>query len=87
MDNSEAKMIGGVGREMTWQELPDAQKIERMREIVKRLMRQVERLDRTARSLRRHSHNATGEVVVSFGDHYDGEPESSGRSVFKGEWF
>jgi hypothetical protein len=87
MDNPEAKMIGGVGREMPWQELPDAQKIERMREIVKRLMRQVERLERNARVLRRHSHNATGEVVVSFGDHYDGEPEASVKSEFKGEWF
>jgi hypothetical protein len=60
-----------------WSELDDSLRIERMRSIVKRQGRAIERMERTISSLRHHQHTASGDIVVPLGGEYYGEAEES----------
>ena len=51
-------------REKYWDELNPKEKIERMRNIIHRLQKQLENANQTIRLLERHSHNKEGETVV-----------------------
>jgi len=60
-------------REAFWNELQIEQKIERMREIVKRQERDIENLVMNINKLRNHAHNDFGLLMIPF-DSSSGEP-------------
>ena len=61
-------ILGGSCREKYWSELTDAEKIERLHQVVKQLMGDVKRTSRVADAARRtseaHQHATSGEVLV-----------------------
>jgi len=65
-------------REKYWSELQLEEKIERMRKMVKILMREVGELNDTIAKLRKHSHLDSGEIVVKWDA--DGPRFYSGRT-------
>ncbi len=65
-------------RDKNWDELTDAEKIERLREQVKRLARIVDAHDRGIYTMQEHSHSLTGEILVPMNSRR-GMGESSSR--------
>jgi len=53
-----------ASREKYWDELDDSEKIERMRDEVKKLRRSLASTNRRLSSLMRHSHDTSGGIVV-----------------------
>lgn len=51
-------------REKYWSELETEGRIDRTREAVRRLIRQVSRLEKTVEELTKHRHTGEGKVVV-----------------------
>ena len=66
-----------TARGRTWNDLDDAQKIERMRLEVKSMQRRIAELLDTVFLLRDHGHDAQGRVVVPI--HAHRSPASGGR--------
>lgn len=72
----ESEFISGVSggndqlnqcrREKYWRELTDAEKIERMREMVHNLKISLKLANRELAHLRRHQHGANGEMLVEY---------------------
>jgi hypothetical protein len=73
-------------REKNWDELTDSEKVERMRDVVKRQGRHINRLDHIITALQRHQHSVTGDVLVH---HLDNRAmgESNGSRIGGGEYF
>ena len=56
-----------VGRELYWSELDEGKKIERMREVIKRLEERINCLTSIVEPLKRHCH-IEGKVMVDIED-------------------
>lgn len=54
-----------LGREKDWEELDTSGQMERMRGMVKQLIHDNRRLDRTVRQLREHQHAHDGNVLIA----------------------
>lgn len=51
-------------RQSYWSEIDDTEKIRRMREVVKKLQRDVEKLNKLFDRLSIHNHLSNGEIVI-----------------------
>ena len=70
-----------------WKQLTDAEKIERMREVVHDLSSENQRLRTALRLYRRHSHAANGDIVVPIDSGEYGEGRTLGQANPNGPWF
>lgn len=60
--------LGMCSREKYWSEINDQERIVRLREVVNRLMRQVDELRRTNERLLSHCHTEDGRPAILLGD-------------------
>lgn len=67
MNQAQGGLIGmgeGPRRDKNWDELDDAERVERMREVVKRLQRQVEAQAVVIGRLEEHTHAGDGSLLI-----------------------
>ena len=69
-----------VYREKYWNEIDSAGKIERMREVVKRMENRVVNLEKTVGSLRSHDHMGN-EIVCKLSQSFD----ATGMGIYREE--
>jgi hypothetical protein len=69
----------GIAREKYWEELTDAQKIDRLREVVASLSRDNETLSKGLAELVRHQHGPDGSILTPL-KHHDSNDNITGYS-------
>jgi hypothetical protein len=88
MSNENAAMSqmagGALRRDKNWAELTDAEKIERMRQEVKRLLMLVNRHDRGLGRMEEHRHGDGGELLVPLNSRRGMDEQSYRRGE---DWF
>lgn len=87
MSDAPGVELSKPSRRLAWSEITDAQKIERMHDIVKQEGRELDRLREELYKLRYHQHKENGDMLIPYShSNSRGEIESM-ASPEAGPWF